>query len=276
MAGSEPDQAPAACPETARSTAPEQAAERSFAEVTLRPIGVVRSVFHDKFGVPRQSGLVPSAWGRLELTADFRLQVASLGLEQFSHLWVIFLFHQTQAQNWRPSVRPPRLGGAKKMGVLASRSPHRPNPLGLSVVQLQRVERLPDFSTRLHVKGLDLLDGTPILDVKPYLAYADCLPQAHSGWAGEEIQKVPVTFLPSVAAELTVELRTLITEILTLDPRPAFQKRKLRLGSEAAQGTQYGFKLAGFNVRWVIDGEAFLVMALEKLERGQWVVGAVS
>src|SRR5262249_39703748 len=160
-------------------------------------------------------------------------------------------------KSWKPSIRPPRLGGARKVGVLASRSPHRPNPIGISAVRLEKIEMDAVPGPRIHVQGVDLLDGTPILDIKPYLPYAHAIPSARSGWADEAILRTPVEFTES--AEKAIQdrsskaqcshLKTLIQEMLSLDPRPAFQKRQLPAHESAAQGTRYGFRLFDFDVK---------------------------
>ena len=156
--------------------------------MTLEPIGIVRSCFGSKFAVPRQPGLCPSAWGHLVFHEPYRSPEALRGICGFSHLWLIFGFHETLAQGWHPTVRPPRLGGNERVGVFASRSPFRPNGLGLSLVKLEG----SDPTGTLLLGGLDLLDGTPIYDVKPYLAYAEAIPEATSGFAHEALPRLPV------------------------------------------------------------------------------------
>lgn len=163
----------------------------------FEPIGVAHTCFKEKFGIPRQPGLVASARAVIKLRNEASLRGALSGLEGFSHLWLVFVFHENglaAGRTWKPSIRPPRLGGARKVGVLASRSPHRPNPIGLSVVRLDKVIAAAKGGPELHVSGVDLLDGTPILDVKPYLPYADSVPAARAGWADEPIERVEVAF----------------------------------------------------------------------------------
>jgi tRNA-Thr(GGU) m(6)t(6)A37 methyltransferase TsaA len=234
---------------------------------TFTPIGTLQTCFKEKFGIPRQPGLVTGALGVIKLGADPFYKTAVRELEGFSHLWVIFIFHQHDAKNWKPSIRPPRLGGARKVGVLASRSPHRPNPIGLSAVKLERIDLDAPGGVELHVSGVDVLDGTPVLDIKPYIAYADSIPDAKAGWAEEPITRTPVTF--TEAALQAIEVRTsaqhpnlkrLITEMLELDPRPAFQKRRMPPDSPEAQGTRYGFRLFGFDVKYEIRDGALLVL----------------
>ncbi len=233
-------------------------------------IGRIRSCFKEKFGIPRQPGLVRDARGIIELNDDPDLRTALRTLETFSHLWIVFVFHEHGSQGWKPSIRPPRLGGARKVGVLASRSPHRPNPIGLSAVEIERVEIDAAGGPRIHVKGVDLLDGTPVLDVKPYIPYADSIPNARAGWAEEPIQRTPVEF--STAADRAVaarentpgfqNLRELIVQLLELDPRPAFQKRRMPPESPEAQGARFGFNLLEFDVRWEIRDGKFIVLEL--------------
>jgi tRNA-Thr(GGU) m(6)t(6)A37 methyltransferase TsaA len=222
------------------------------------PIATIETVFKEKFGVPRQPSLTPSATGVLRFKNDFRIKTALKGLEQFSHLWLIYVFHETGAKDWRPSVRPPRLGGAKKIGVLASRSPHRPNPIGISVVRIEALDLENPKGPRVTVSGVDMLDGTPVLDVKPYIPYADSHPRAQSGWAREKIQRRQVRFSAVASKKLRSSAqKRLITEILSLDPRPAFQQRK--------QSDQNGFGILidGVDVKWKIAKGVFFVTDLE-------------
>jgi tRNA-Thr(GGU) m(6)t(6)A37 methyltransferase TsaA len=232
-------------------------------------IGSVSTCFKEKFGIPRQSGLVTNAKGVLKLKADPFFKNALRELDQFSHIWLIFVFHQHDAKNWKPSIRPPRLGGARKVGVFASRSPHRPNPIGLSVVKLDRIDFEAAGGIELHLSGVDLLDGTPVIDIKPYLPYADSLPTASSGWADAPIERTEVIFteesirkIEEVSAEKYPNLKELIVGMLELDPRPAFQKRRLSPMSDEANGTCYGFRLFEFDVKWKIQDGTFVVTDL--------------
>ena len=235
----------------------------------LEPIGFLSTCFKEKFGIPRQSGLVASADGVLKLKDDDLLKTALRGLEGFSHIWIVFLFHQHQSKHWKPSIRPPRLGGAKKVGVLASRSPHRPNPIGLSAVKLERIDFESPGGVELHLSGVDFLDGTPVLDIKPYLAYADSIPEATAGWAVETIQRTPVQYSEQAIAsiirlggETYPRLQKLITEMLELDPRPAFQQVRKPPAEAESEGATYGFRLFGFDVKWMIRDKEFLVLDL--------------
>lgn len=238
----------------------------------FRPIGVIESCFKEKFGIPRQPGLVRSASAVIRLDPKDPFLAQSLRrLEEFSHLWVIYVFHEHGSRNWKPSIRPPRLGGAEKVGVLASRSPHRPNPIGLSAVELLRVDLEDPAGLAIHVRGGDFLDGSPVLDIKPYLPYADSIPEASAGWADEPIAKTPVEFSTlaeeKIAAagepEFQEQLRAMITEVLELDPRPAFQRRRLPPTSPEAQGLDFGFALLNVDVKWRIGQGRFVVTDLQ-------------
>ncbi|QDQ26220.1 tRNA (N6-threonylcarbamoyladenosine(37)-N6)-methyltransferase TrmO [Chitinimonas arctica] len=212
---------------------------------SMQPIGVVESCFKEKFAIPRQPGLCPSAEASVLLLPPYDQSDAVRGLEQFSHVWLLFAFHQTAAQGWRPTVRPPKLGGNQRLGVFASRSTFRPNPIGLSVAKLVRIDT--DQGVRIHVGGADLLDGTPIFDIKPYLAYADAIGDASNGYADAGTQPLRVSF--SAAAEAALQaaaaryprLRALIEEVLAQDPRPGYADDPER---------EYGMTLYEFNIRW--------------------------
>jgi tRNA-Thr(GGU) m(6)t(6)A37 methyltransferase TsaA len=184
----------------------------------LRPIGILRSPFVDKFGTPRQPGLASAVRGEIQLYPWVGGPEVLRGIEGFSHLWVLFWFHR--AKDRKVVVRPPRLGGKEKVGIFASRSPHRPNPIGLSVVRLESIRA--DRGVVIEVSGLDIVDNSPVLDIKPYLPYADALPDARSGWAAAPIERVPVLF--SAEAELFLAphpaLRERLDQLLSLDPRP--------------------------------------------------------
>lgn len=235
---------------------------------SFAPIGTMQTVYREKFGIPRQSGLARDAWGVIELVDHDFFRLATEKLEEFSHLWVVFVFHRHDAKQWKPRIRPPRLGGSKKVGVLASRSPHRPNPIGLSVVKLEKVERAEGKPTRIHVSGVDILDGTPVLDIKPYIPYADLIPEATGGWASAGISRVDVEWSEGALADLAArsaelnlpDLKDIALQTLELDPRPASQRRRMPVGSAEAEGTRYGFLLEGCDVRWEIRGYRFVVL----------------
>lgn len=221
------------------------------------PIGVIRSCFREKFGIPRQPGLVSEARATLELWPPYNSPEAVRGLEGFSHLWLIFVFHEIPAGRWQPTVRPPRLGGNQRLGVFATRSPFRPNPIGLSAVRLERVE-INQGRVVLCLAGVDLLDGTPVLDIKPYIPYADGIPDATSGFAPSAPEAtLAVEFSPSAAAFCAAwpegDLRALITQILRQDPRPAYEREK-------AVSRCYGMKLDDFDLRWEMRGNTASVI----------------
>lgn len=248
-------------------------------------IGTLHTCFKEKFGIPRQPGLITGALGTIKLESDPDLRTAVKGLESFSHLWVVFVFHEHGSRNWKPSIRPPRLGGARKVGVLASRSPHRPNPIGLSVVKIEEIRLDAESGAEIDVSGVDILDGTPVLDIKPYIPYADSVPEANAGWAAEPIVRYAVSFSETGEAALRrravrgpesyEKLRDLIIEMLGLDPRPAFQKRRMPPESPEAEGVRYGFQLLDFDVKWEIRSGGFLITDLEDLSGSGQRSGAV-
>jgi tRNA-Thr(GGU) m(6)t(6)A37 methyltransferase TsaA len=223
----------------------------------LRPIGVVRTPFREKFGIPRQGGLVDEVRATLELSPPYDRAEAWRGIEGFSHLWLITWFHAGKGEAGL-TVRPPRLGGNARLGVFATRAPYRPNPLGLSLVRLEAVEQT-GCGVRLVVRGADLLDGTPLLDVKPYLPYADAVPEAAGGFAmdapGERLRVVWSEAAREQCArwaEVHPDLPALAEALLARDPRPAYQ--------QDAPGRIYGIRLYDLDVRWsVADGEALII-----------------
>ena len=213
---------------------------------SIRPIAVMRSDFPEKFGIPRQAGIVPALESVVVFEPDFRDPEALRGIEGFSHLWLIWQFSESVTERFSPTVRPPRLGGNTRMGVFATRSPFRPNGLGLSCVELARVEERPGLGTVLVVRGADLMDGTPIFDVKPYIPYADCHPEAASGFApdaGERLEvEIPETLLPKIPTDKLSALKG----VLANDPRPRYQNDPERV---------YAMDFAGMTVRFTVSGE---------------------
>ncbi len=212
---------------------------------TLNVIATLRTCYTDKFGVPRQSGLAPSAWGIIEFEHGYRRAEAVKGIEEFSHLWLITQFHLVNEEPTSLTVRPPKLGGNERRGVFATRSPFRPNRLTLSVVKLDRVELEGDKSPRLFVSGVDLVDGTPIFDIKPYVRYADSIPDAYSGFADTPPPPVPVIWdCESPVPDVT---RLIIDQSLAQQPQPAYHDDNDR---------EYTTEIAGWRVKWLskIDG----------------------
>lgn len=223
--------------------------------MTLDPIATVRSCFGGKFGVPRQPGLCPSAWGELVFTHAYRNPDLIRGLDGFSHVWLLFGFHGTAENGWHPTVRPPRLGGNERVGVFASRSTFRPNPLGLSLVRLDGIETRADEGTILLLGGLDLMDGTPVYDIKPYLPYAEAVPDARGGYATAGIPRLEVLVDDAAAVsfgELPERARRVIMEALALDPRPAVRKED--------SDRVFGASICGVDVRFTVaDGRCAIV-----------------
>lgn len=233
---------------------------------TFNLIGYVQSPFKDKFGVPRQPGLASEAKGILKFSSNPDIKTALKQISEFSHIWIVFVFHDHGGNKWKPSIRPPRLGGNVKVGVLSSRSPHRPNPIGISAVELTKVDLEAKGGPELHVNGLDLIDETPILDIKPYIPYADSIPDANAGWASEEIQRYPVIFSETAEKDLShvpldqqQKLRDLALQILELDPRPAFKKRQFPANEEKTWGQNYGITVLDYDVKYTISDGKFIV-----------------
>lgn len=225
-------------------------------------IGVIHSPYKEKFAVPRQPGLVKHGGGELHLVAPYNQADAVRGLESFSHLWILFVFHQTMEGGWRPTVRPPRLGGNARMGVFATRSTFRPNPIGMSLVELKGIRCQKD-QVILELGSLDLIDGTPVVDIKPYLPFAEALPDASASYAQQApLAGMNVSFTPEIDAQLlTLEkryphIKAFIREVLAQDPRPAYRK-------EEQAGKTYAVWLLDFNVRWRVTASGFEVFALE-------------
>ena len=223
--------------------------------MTVDIIAHIRTDLPEKFGVPRQSGLVPQLRGRIEFEPAYRNSDALRGLEGFSHLWLIFQFHRAVRAEWSPTVRPPRLGGNRRMGVFATRSPFRPNAMGLSCVKLERVYADEKLGPVIEVSGADLVDGTPILDIKPYLPYADCRPEATGGFTDPlDGQMLTVRCEAAFLEKFTPAQREGLLGVLACDPRPRYQDDPDRV---------YGLAFAGKNVKFTVAGEILTVTAVE-------------
>ena len=222
----------------------------------IQPIAYMQSDFGGKFGIPRQSGLVDALRSTIVFQPEYRNADALRGIEGFSHLWIIWQFSQAVGKEWSPTVRPPRLGGNTRMGVFATRSPFRPNNLGLSCVTLLGVERTEDLGTVLHVGGADLLDGTPIFDIKPYIPYCDCHPDALGGFtqeAGDYL--LQVDFPAELLGVLPEEKRDAVVGVLSHDPRPSYQQQP---------GRVYGMTFAGCNIRFTVEDGVLHVVSVER------------
>lgn len=227
----------------------------------MKVIARVRCDFPTKFGLPRQSGLVEAVEARVVFEPEYRVPEALRGIEDFSHLWLIWGFHQAKRAGqpegaWSPTVRPPRLGGNVRMGVFATRSPFRPNPIGLSCVRLLRVEEVPGQGQVLVIAGADMMDGTPVYDVKPYLPYADCRPEATGGFTDlAEKRRVRVVVPPECQRLLSGERLAALEGILAQDPRPAYQHDPERV---------YGFSYAGMDIRFTVREHVLTVVEVRK------------
>ena len=225
--------------------------------VNIQIIARMKSDFPAKFGIPRQSGLVEELRSTIIFEPEFRNPDALRGIDGYSHLWLIWQFSEAVRTEWSPTVRPPRLGGNTRMGVFATRSPFRPNSLGLSSVKLLAVEHTEEFGTVLHVGGADLMDGTPIFDIKPYIPYGDCHPEATGGFtdtAGEFLLKV--NFPEHLLNQLPNGKQQAAIGVLSHDPRPSYQRKPDRV---------YGISFAGFDIRFTVCDDILTVQTIEKL-----------
>lgn len=222
----------------------------------MKIIARIHTDFTTKFGIPRQSGLVESLKGQIVFEPPYRNIEALRGLDGFSYIWLIWEFSEAKRDGWSPLVRPPRLGGNKRLGVFATRSPFRPNPIGLSSVRLERIEWQTEQGPVLHVLGADLMDGTPIYDIKPYLTYADSHPTAVSGFTEPlEEEKLQVVMPEVLLCEIPSALHTTVKEILANDPRPSYQDDPERI---------YGVKFAGFDILFNVNGILLTVVDVKK------------
>ena len=222
------------------------------------PIATIRTGFSTKFGVPRQSGLVPELKGTVVFKPEYRNPDALRGLEGFSHIWLIWEFSEAVRDDWSPTVRPPRLGCNTRMGVFATRSPFRPNPIGLSCVKLDSIELSTPDGPILHVSGADLMDGTPIYDIKPYIPYTDCQPNATEGFTGSvEMHRLNVVIPTQMASKIKPQTLDALRGILAEDPRPRYQD---------APDREYGFDFEGYSVKFKVpDPDTLTVTAINPL-----------
>ena len=222
---------------------------------TFTVIARMHSDFDQKFGIPRQSGLVEELESTIVFEPEFRNPDALRGLEGFSHLWIVWEFSKARRDTWSPTVRPPRLGGNQRLGVFATRSPFRPNPIGLSCVKLVGVEHHPEFGPIIRVAGADLLNGTPIYDVKPYLPYADCKPEAVGGFASAPKEATLTVHIPEEFVEkIPEEKRQAVIGVLAQDPRPSYQDDPERV---------YGMSFGGMEIKFKVEGETLTVCGVE-------------
>lgn len=225
--------------------------------VTMQIVARMRSDFPTKFGIPRQSGLVDTLRSTIVFEPEFRNADALRGIEDFSHLWIIWQFSEAVRQDWSPTVRPPRLGGNTRLGVFATRSPFRPNSIGLSSVRLLGVEHTEHDGTVLHVAGADLMDGTPIFDIKPYIPYGDCHPEATGGFTDSADDFcLNVDFPSELLEKLPQNKRDAAMGVLSHDPRPSYQRTSERI---------YGMNFAGFDIRFSVVGNTLHVKEVTKL-----------
>ena len=223
----------------------------------IRPVAYIRTEFPEKFGIPRQSGLAERLSGKIIFEKEFRIPEAFRGLSDFSHLWLIWEFSANRHNEWQPTVRPPRLGGNAHMGVFATRSPYRPNPLGLSCVELESIDFDDPEGPVLYVRGADLMDGTPIYDIKPYIRYADSHPDAVCGYVDELSEsKLRVKMSPELVAKVDDDdVLAAMVEMLSLDPRPSYHNDPHR---------EYGLTFAGYNVRFVVSEGVMEVVDIQR------------
>ena len=225
----------------------------------MKKIAYILTEFPDKFGVPRQSGLIKESFGRIVFEKEYRNDDSLRGLEEFSHIWVLWEFLKENKDSWSPTVRPPLLGGNKRMGVFATRSPNRPNPIGLSVLKLERIEEYKDFGKTLLVSGCDMIDNTAILDIKPYLSYCDSIPDAKGGFTENLKERSLVVDFPlELLKKVPEDKKNLVMEVLKSDPRPSYQNDAKRV---------YGVLVKGLEIKFLVDDKNLTVLAVENIEK---------
>lgn len=227
-------------------------------EFGIRPIARIKNDFPEKFGIPRQSGLIPEAQSLIIFEHEFRNEEALRGIEEYSHLWLIWQFSENLREGWSPTVRPPRLGGNKRVGVFATRSPFRPNFLGLSSVKLEGIEHTAEYGTVLKISGADLMDGTPIFDIKPYVLYTDSHPDSVCGFADRfSGYSLEVDCGDELLSLIPEEKRPALLKALANDPRPSYQHDENRI---------YCMSFSGFTVSFTVSGGLLTVCGIEKLK----------
>ncbi|GAB58610.1 tRNA (N6-threonylcarbamoyladenosine(37)-N6)-methyltransferase TrmO [Rheinheimera nanhaiensis] len=235
-----------------------------MASFQFNVVGYIQSPYKQKFAIPRQPGLIPEAIGYLELEPGYDDDTILRGIDSFSHLWLLFVFHETADKGWSPMVRPPRLGGNTRKGVFATRATFRPNPVGLSVVKLEGVER-KNGKLCLKLSGIDLLHGTPVIDIKPYLPYSDALPEAAGGFADSAPETAMTVSFSEQASEFCrqqnhyPDLQVFIEKVLKQDPRPSYKKQR-----DTEQS--YGMSLYHYNIKWTVTGEHNHVTEIHQLQ----------
>ena len=237
---------------------------QDFSEISFKVVARIRSDFPDKFGIPRQSGLLKNLRSTIVFEPEFRIADALRGLEGFSHLWLLWIFSENVRDTWKPTVRPPRLGGNTRLGVFATRSSFRPNPIAMSCVKIEKINLTGEGAPSIEVSGADLMDGTPIVDIKPYLPYADSVPEAAGGFAeAVRFNKLEVSFADGVfapgsdAAAFPEQKKAALIELLSEDPRPAYQRSADRI---------YGIRFAGFEIKFQVQGDHLTVVAILLLQ----------
>lgn len=242
---------------------------KDISELFVKVIARIRSDFPDKFGIPRQSGLLKNLRSTIVFEPEFRNADALRGLEGFSHLWLLWIFSENVRDTWKPTVRPPRLGGNTRLGVFATRSSFRPNPLAMSCVKIESVNLTGEGAPSITVSGADLMDGTPIVDIKPYLPYADSVPEATGGFAeAVRFKKLDVDFAPelldgtdfaanSAGIKFPADKKAALVELLSEDPRPAYQRSADRV---------YGVRFADFEIKFQVQGDHLTVVAILPLQ----------
>lgn len=224
----------------------------------IKPIARIRTDFPSKFGIPRQSGMVESLEGTIVFEPEYRNRESLRGLESYSHLWLIWGFSKTVCEDWSPTVRPPRLGGNIRMGIFATRSPFRPNPIGLSCVRLEKIRLNTSFGPEIQVSGIDMMDGTPIFDIKPYLPYADCRFDATGGFTDNiRMQVLQVHVASELLNRIPLDKQKALLSTLSLDPRPSYQNDSDRI---------YGFLFSDFEIRFSVKEQEIFVVDIIPLK----------